>query len=63
MRVFRTIRLRLQSLFHRGRVEQELDEELRDHLERQIEFHRAAGLSPSDARRAALYEFGNVPLV
>ncbi len=63
MRVFRTIRLRLQSLFHSGRVEQELDKELRDHLERQIEFHRAAGLSPSDARRAALHEFGNVPLV
>ena len=61
MRVLRTIRLRVRSLFQSRRVDQELDAELRDHLERQIEFHRAAGLSPADARAAALREFGNVP--
>lgn len=63
MRILRTIRLRVRSIFQSRRVEQELDDELRDHLERQIEFHRAAGLSPADARNAALREFGNVPLV
>jgi predicted permease len=63
MRTLRTIRLRLRSLFLGRRVEAELDEELRDHLERQIELHRAAGLSPAGAREAALRDFGNVPLV
>ena len=47
MRIFRTIRLRARSLLNRGRIEQELDAELRDHLERQIEALRAAGLAPA----------------
>ena len=63
MRLLRTIRLRVRSLFRGRRVEQELDAELRDHLERQIELHRAAGLSQADARAAALREFGNVALI
>jgi predicted permease len=63
MRALRTIRLRIRSLFHSRRVDQDLDAELRDHLERQIEFHRAAGLSPAEARDAALREFGNVAVV
>lgn len=63
MRALRTIQLRLRSLFRGHRVAQEVDAELRDHLERLIEFHRAAGLSPADARDAALREFGNVPLI
>jgi hypothetical protein len=63
MRLLRTIRLRARSLLRSHRVEQELDAELRDHLERQIEFHRAAGLSPADARHSALREFGNVGLI
>lgn len=32
-----TIPLRLQSLFRPGRADQELDEELRDHVERKTE--------------------------
>jgi predicted permease len=63
MRLRRTIRLRIRSLFHRSRVEQELDAELRDHLERQIELHIAAGMSPAEARATARREFGNVSLV
>jgi predicted permease len=63
MRVLRTIQLRLRSLLRSRRVEQELEAELRDHLERQIDVHRAAGLSLADARRAALREFGNVASV
>jgi predicted permease len=63
MRTFRTIRLRLRSLLYGHDVEQELGAELRDHLERQIELHRASGLSPADARAAALREFGNVALI
>ncbi len=39
-------RLRLRSLFSRNHVEQELDEELRYHLERQIEEEIADGRTP-----------------
>lgn len=49
-----TIPLRLRSLFRRDRVESELDEELRFHVERLIEEHIARGLSRDDARLAAL---------
>jgi predicted permease len=47
------IPLRLRSLFRRARVEQELDEELQFHLERETADNIARGLSPSDARREA----------
>jgi predicted permease len=63
MRAFRTIRLRIRSLFRGRRADHDLDAELRDHLDRQIGFHRAAGLSPADARAAALREFGNVAVI
>ena len=48
-----TIPLRLRSLFRRGRVEQQLDEELQDHLDRKTEEFLAQGMAPDDARRAA----------
>jgi hypothetical protein len=63
MRMLRTIRLRVRSLFRSRRVDQDLDAELRGHLDRQIELHRAAGLSPADARAAALREFGNIAVI
>ena len=45
--------LRLRSVFFLKNVEQELDEELRYHLERQIESYVAAGMNPEHARLAA----------
>ena len=51
---FYTVPLRLRSLFRRGQVEAELNEELRYHLERQIEVNSAAGMSVEEARYAAL---------
>ncbi len=54
MRWLSIIQLRLRSLFSRTRVEQELDEELRYHLEREIDQAIAAGMNPVDARYAAL---------
>ena len=41
-------------LFRRRRVEQDLDEELQYHLERKIEEYLAQGLTPEQARQAAL---------
>src|SRR5215510_12497250 len=57
---FYTVPLRLRSLFRRVRVEQELDEELRYHIERQIEEHVAKGMTPEEARYAALRAMGGV---
>ncbi|MGH7713325.1 MAG: permease prefix domain 1-containing protein, partial [Gemmatimonadaceae bacterium] len=54
------IRLRLRSLFKRQRIENELDRELRDHLNHLIEENSARGMSPADARNAALRAFGNI---
>ena len=57
------ILLRLRSLFHRDRVDQELDEELRFHLDREIAEEIAAGMAPEDARAAALRKIGGVEQV
>ena len=54
MRLTAIFRLRLRSLFSRNNVEQELNEELSYHLERQIEEGIASGMTPEDARYAAL---------
>ena len=51
MRLLSILRLRLRSLVLRGRVDRELDEELRYHLEREVEAAIAAGHSPAEARR------------
>ena len=60
MRVAKILWLRLRSLFSRGQVEQELDEELRYHLGREIEERIAAGLSLEDACYAALQSFRDI---
>jgi macrolide transport system ATP-binding/permease protein len=44
---FYTIPLRLRSIFRRQQVEQDLDKELRYHLERQIEENNHMGRSPT----------------
>jgi predicted permease len=55
-----TIPLRLRSLFRRNRVDRELDEELRDHLERQIDANQTLGMNPEEARRTALITLGGL---
>jgi putative ABC transport system permease protein len=51
---------RIRRLFRRSRAEKELDQELRFHLERQMADNLAAGMSPEDARRNAMLEFGGL---
>src|SRR5687768_11688147 len=53
-RWFRQITLRLRTLFQRGRVERELEEEFRFHIEQRIALEIARGLSPDEARYVAL---------
>ncbi len=54
------VRLRLRALFAGASADRELDEELRFHVERQIEAHVARGVSPDDARTQALRAIGGV---
>lgn len=55
-----TVPLRLRSLFRRAQVESELDEELRFHLEQQIESEIAKGRSAQKARYTALRRMGGL---
>src|SRR6267154_5490161 len=48
-----TIPLRLRSLFRWAQADQELDDELRDHLERKIEEYVAQGMTQEEAHRRA----------
>jgi predicted permease len=57
---FDGIRLWLRALFARARVETEMEKEMRLHLEMEIEHNVRQGMSPSDARRAALIAFGGI---
>ena len=49
---------RLRALVRRKAVETEMDEELRFHLERQVEKYAAAGMTRAEAVRRARIEFG-----
>jgi predicted permease len=60
MRWIYKLPLRLRSLFRKKHVEQDLNEELRFHLEKLIEENVASGMSAEEARYAALREFGGV---
>ena len=57
------IRNLASNLFHRNRVERELDDEMRAHLAMLVDEKIATGLSPQQARRSALIEFGGVDQV
>ena len=55
-----TIPLRLRSLFRWAQADQELDEELRDHIERKTEEYIANGTTPEEARRRASLDLEGV---
>ncbi|HYB95493.1 MAG TPA: ADOP family duplicated permease [Vicinamibacterales bacterium] len=54
------VRLRLRSLFAGAAADRELDDELRYHLERQVESNIQRGMSPEQARTAAFRALGGV---
>jgi putative ABC transport system permease protein len=60
MRYLYKLPLRFRSLFKRRRVEQELSDELRFHLEKLTEENVAKGMTREEARYAALRELGGV---
>src|SRR5437016_13790776 len=53
-RWFHQMNLRLRTLFQRNRVERELEDEFQFHIEQRIELEIARGVSPAEARSAAL---------
>src|SRR5256885_8671322 len=57
---FRALLQRMAALFRRRRLEDDLDEELRSHLEMAVELNLRKGMSAEDARREALRSFGGV---
>lgn len=54
MRLLSVLRLRLRSVFFRTRVEQELDDELQYHLDREVQHGINAGMTAEDAHYSAL---------
>ena len=62
MRLRQELSFIIRRLIHRRRAERELDEEIRAHLEMEIEQNIADGMSPKDAWIAARRSFGSVAL-
>ncbi|HEY6848329.1 MAG TPA: ABC transporter permease [Terracidiphilus sp.] len=63
MRWLEQLQMRIRMLFDRGNRLARLNDELREHLGRQIDENLAAGMNAEDARLAALRAFGNPALV
>src|SRR5579872_6908721 len=61
MREFcRVLIRRVAALFRRRRLDEDLDAELRSHVEMAVEQNVGKGMSPEEARREALRSFGGV---
>lgn len=63
MRWIEKLRMQKEMAMHRGRAGERLDAELEFHLNQQIAENVAAGMSPDEARTAALRSFGNPALL
>src|SRR5499433_1504583 len=61
--MLKKLRLRLRALFFKSKMEDELQAELQFHLEREIEENIIRGMTPEEARLAALRSFGGVERV
>jgi macrolide transport system ATP-binding/permease protein len=55
--------LRLRSFFHPSQIDQEMKDELREHLAQQIRENMAKGMSPEEARRSAILALGGLTQV
>ena len=58
--MFSRLIVRLRALVRRAEMDRELDEEVRFHLEREIEENVRRGMTPEEARRAAMMSCGGV---
>ena len=60
MNALRTLFIRLCGLFHKDKLDRELNDELASHLELHIADHIRSGMSPDEARRNALLKLGGI---
>ena len=60
MKLFRILRDRLRALRQRDSVLNDIDREMRSHLELQVDANIRAGMSPHEAREKATRSFGNI---
>ena len=56
----RVFAARLRGLLIKDQMEEELDDEIRFHLEMQAEDNQRVGMNPAEARRAAMRSFGGI---
>src|SRR2546425_12180720 len=63
MNWWRKLNLRFRTLFQKRKLDAEMDEELRSHIEMQTQENIEAGMNPEQARYAALRQFGWVESV
>ncbi len=60
MTTLRSWIIRLNSLFHKGKLDRELHDELASHLEMHIADNLRSGMTPEEARRDALLQLGGL---
>src|SRR5665213_1329125 len=60
MRFVDQTRLWLRALVARGRVESDMEKEMRLHLELETQHNIELGMSPAEARRSAMIAFGGL---
>jgi len=58
MGLWRTLSIRIRAVFDRNALNQELDEEVRFHVEQETRANIARGMKPEDAARQARMDFG-----
>jgi predicted permease len=58
MNILKRILVRFQALFHKRKLDSEMDQEMRSHIEQRTLHNIEAGMNPEEARYAALRQFG-----
>src|SRR5437667_8724881 len=58
MNLWSKLHLRLRALFQRRKLDAEMDEEMRSHIEMRTQENIDAGMKPEEAHYAALRQFG-----
>ena len=58
MNGWRKLELRLRALFQKRKLDAEMDDEMRSHIEMQTQENLDAGMNPEEARYTALRRFG-----
>jgi putative ABC transport system permease protein len=60
MKFLNILTARLRALFGRDKVINDIDEEMKSHIELEAEAHRERGMAPEQAKQLATESFGNV---